>query len=424
MFASIHIPNPQVSAKDVLVDCANAFSPQVEITDERTVVFTIDGLGHLYEGTKDLARAIRRRVADNKLSANIAIATNAETAIIAARNFPGLTLLVPGEVSSAIANLDVNNLPLTQEMAETLELWGVSTFKELSELPEAGMASRLGTEAVKLQRLARGNLDRPLLISKADVSYEEHIELDHEIELIEPLMFILRHSLDKLCNQLESHGMAAGEVRVQLGLVDGSVHDRSMRLPFPLHKSSSLRKLIRLDLTIHPPPVAITSVGLVLLAAPQRRVQEGLFLPLAPEPEKLELTLARIRSLVGEDNLGVPKLLDTHRPDAVELQPYETLSREKHKGKPASPVCQIAFRYFRPPLQAEVTEQQNRPVSVRARGMRGKVVAVAGPWRTSGDWWRENLWNRDEWDAELSDGTVCRLCHEPGKGWFVEGIYD
>ena len=33
--------------------------------------------------------------------------------------------------------------------------------------------------------------------------------------------------------------------------------------------------------------------------------------------------------------------------------------------------------------------------------MRGDVLAASGPWRASGDWWRENPWQEDEWDLEI-----------------------
>jgi protein ImuB len=48
-----------------------------------------------------------------------------------------------------------------------------------------------------------------------------------------------------------------------------------------------------------------------------------------------------------------------------------------------------------------------------------------GPWRTSGEWWRQDAWNRDEWDVALEAGGVYRVFQEiePGR-WFVEGSYD
>ena len=54
-----------------------------------------------------------------------------------------------------------------------------------------------------------------------------------------------------------------------------------------------------------------------------RLLQTGLFIPLAPEPEKLELTLARLAKLVGAENIGSPELLDTHRPDAFRVKRFE-----------------------------------------------------------------------------------------------------
>lgn len=422
MFISIHIPNQQTDFIDLLVECASAFSPHVEITDKYTVVFNASGLSTLYAGTKEITRAINQSLVDRGLSANIAVAQNAETAILAARNFSGVTV-ISEKAAPALADIDIQNLPLTPETDEILNNWGIHTFKEFSELPETGVVERLGAGAVELQRFARGNIDRPLLISKTEISYEDRVELEDEIEMLDPLLFVMARILNKLCAKLETHGMAAGGIEVQLDLVDGTRHHRILGLPFPFRKSSSLLKLVRLDLIVNPPPVAVTAVGLLISPVPPRRTQEGLYIPLAPEPEKLELTLARIRNLVGDGNLGVPQLLDTHRPDAFLLLSHEALSRGQDSNR-SVPICQIAFKYFRPALQAQVNERGNRPVSVRARGIRGKVVAAAGPWRSSGDWWAESSWNRDEWDTALSDGTICRLYHEPCKGWFVEGIYD
>lgn len=422
MFISIHVLNQQTSFIDILAECASAISPHVEITDKCTVVFNASGLGNLYAGTREITEAINQSLVDFGLSANIAVAQTAETAILAARNFSGVTV-ISEKAAPVLANIDVQNLPLTPEASEILDSWGIHTFKEFSELPETGIAERLGADAVELQRLARGNIVRPLLISKTEISYEDRVELEDEIELLDPLLFVMARILNKLCGKLETHAMAAGKIEVQLDLVDGTRHRRVLRLPFPFRKSSSLLKLVRLDLIANPPPVAVTAVGLLISPVPPRRTQEGLYTPLAPEPEKLELTLARIRNLVGDGNLGVPQLLDTHRPDAFLLLSHEELSRRQDSNK-SVPTCQIAFKYFRPPLRAQVSVRGNRPASVCARGIRGKVVAAAGPWRTSGDWWADSTWNRDEWDTALSDGTICRLYRELDKNWFVEGIYD
>ena len=83
----------------------------------------------------------------------------------------------------------------------------------------------------------------------------------------------------------------------------------------------------------------------------------------------------------------------------------------------------LSLRVFRPARAARVAVSGGRPGFVAAEGIRGKVLDLAGPWRTSGDWWASDPWSRDEWDIALSDGAVYRLYCEP-RGWFVEGSYD
>jgi hypothetical protein len=48
--------------------------------------------------------------------------------------------------------------------------------------------------------------------------------------------------------------------------------------------------------------------------------------------------------------------------------------------------------------------REGRLARVSFNGVRGEVVAASGPWRTSGDWWREDGWERDEWDIDVRFG--------------------
>jgi protein ImuB len=84
----------------------------------------------------------------------------------------------------------------------------------------------------------------------------------------------------------------------------------------------------------------------------------------------------------------------------------------------------LAFRYFQPPVGARVEWDQDRPLRLAAGAIRGNVITYAGPWRSSGDWWTENPWNRDEWDVSLNDGAIYRIYREPDAACFVEGVYD
>ena len=190
---------------------------------------------------------------------------------------------------------------------------------DVARLPEDGLTERLGQAGANLHRLARGEACRPLKIDKPAVIFEDRVELEHPLSLLEPLLFVLASLLNQLCGKLETHGMATNELRLTLKLEDRSEYTRQLRLPLPMRQSKTLLKLLQLDLEAHPPKAAIAAVKLELVPVLPRTVQGGLFLPSTPAPDKLEVTLTRIRALVGSGNAGVAELLDTHRPEPFRL---------------------------------------------------------------------------------------------------------
>jgi protein ImuB len=184
-------------------------------------------------------------------------------------------------------------------------------------------------------------------------------------------------------------------------------------------------KLITLDLDMHPPGAPVIGLSIAMEPVNPRVVQHGLFVPLAPEPQKLELTLARIQKLVGEGKAGAAELPDTYRPGAFVMHRFAPPPADARPKTRNSTAQRLAVRIFRPALAARVYAPAGRPARVEARGIRGTVVASAGPWRTSGAWWREDAWARDEWDVALSDGALYRVYRDYMQSkWFVEGVYD
>ena len=375
MFACIHGPDAN--------RLADSFSPFVEMVDETTAVFTVTA---------------RQLGAVKHVPAQVALAATAEAAILAARNLPGYTFIAPGEEARVLGALSIDALPPDPELFETFHLWGIRSLNDLSRLPDDALASRLGDRGLWLQRLARGTHERPLRPLIPSVRYEESAELDHPIKLREPLLFLIARFLQDLSARLKSQSLAASSLHLTL-----NVSQRTLSIPFPTRDGKLLLKLVEHSLDRQPPEGPIAKIRLELIPTEPRRVQHGLFTPAAPEPEKLELTLGKIRGLVGEKNVGHPELFDTHRPGLA--RPSGSL---------------LPFRYFRPPLEARVTSER-----LWTRMFQGKILQIAGPWRSSGDWWRPDLWNRDEYDLALSDGALYRIYLDRApKKWFVEGEYD
>jgi protein ImuB len=189
-----------------------------------------------------------------------------------------------------------------------------------------------------------------------------------------------------------------------------------------------------LDLNAHPPGAPIIKIHLAAEPARPRSAQGGLFLPPSPEPEKLELTLARIAGLVGEARVGSLELLDTHRAEGFRMKhfvPGAASEKNCRTDSTQEKSSVAALRRFRPPLRAHVALENGELVRVdcsKKKEVRGSVLWKAGPWRSSGDWWEREAWARDEWDIALQTvDTVAlyRLVHDLlGGSWFVEGTYD
>ena len=414
MFAALHAPGNLAS----LLDCAGRFSPLIEETSPDTVVFDIRGLRWIYGAPEQVASEIHRRVG---VPANLAVASNPDAVVHAARGIRGVTLLPPGQEASILAPLPLFLLGGSPGFARTLDLWGIRTFGEFANLPAVGVAARLGEEGVRLQQLARGAGRRQLKIRTAPPVFRVEREIEHSIDFLEPLLFLLSQMLNELCERLRFHGRSTNELRLRLKLERACDHTATLLLPVPMLDPKVLLKLLDLELNGRPPQAPVAKIQLELMPVDPRATQHGLFTPLSPEPEKLEITLARIRGLVGAESVGAPELLDTHRPDAFRMGPLLLAKRAV-----SPPLPKLAIRRFRPPCPAQVWCAVNgAPSRILSSKGSGGIVACAGPWRTSGSWWAGEAWDREEWDIEIGSLGVARIHRDfLRRQWFLEGHYD
>jgi protein ImuB len=446
MFACIHAPN--LSANLSLAEFAYGFSPIVEEAGGKTVVIDVEGCELLFGSAYELATNVARRAKELRTNGglegavNVAIAANPDAAIHAAMHLKGVTFVSAGEELTCIGEFPIDALEfslvnveqkLADEIFETLRLWGISTFQDFASLPIAGVSERLGQEGVRLQQLAAGKTERHLKIKQPAPVFSNSIELDHALHELEPLSFVFARLLNQLCATLNAYALATNELIVQMQLEDQTSHDRTLSLPYPMRDHKVFLKLLLLEMEKQPPQAAVKAVSITCDPVKPRVVQNGLFVPLAPAPDKLELTLARLAKLIGNQNIGSPVLLDTHRPDAFTLKRFE-LRNSKFEIRNSNSTTCLGFRMFRPPLRAVVQVERGLPARISAwgkqRSVYGKVVNVAGPWRTTGDWWREDRWARDEWDVAVvpdkrEEQVLYRIYRELNTDtWFVEGAYD
>ncbi len=330
---------------------------------------------------------------------------------------------------------------------EILQRWGLTTLGDVAALPAGALSARLGQAGIALQRMARGVDEGPLVPDPDVPRFLERIELEWPIDGLEPLAFVLARLLEPLASALERADRAAAAIHLDLRLVDRTRHTRVLQLPAAMRDAKVLRTLLVLDLESHPPPAAIDIVAIEVDPAPGRVLQYSLLERARPSAETLATLMARLDALVGESRSGQAVLLDSHGPDAFEMRRYAPDESVASTSRVASSVVDSAvLRRFRPPIAIRVAVERGRPrhVAIDRRGMPGgHVEQCAGPWRSSGAWWKDPgkemrreracamsgaaswPWNRDEWDVALSDGSVCRLFQaRDTEHWFLDGVID
>jgi hypothetical protein len=183
----------------------------------------------------------------------------------------------------------------------------------------------------------------------------------------------------------------------------------------------------------------------------------------------LLLTVNKLKKLVGEENVGVPVLLDQRIEQAFALDPEAIPSGKEHhpvrpkrrppllkpggecgghpsldkegsrdtnsppvlggvaealrgRGGAQIPNPVIAFSYFNPPIPADVLVRDKKLIFLRTQYFSGHVAKCSGVWKANSKWW-DSAWKAQEWDVEIENHGVYRLC-KVDKDWFLAGEYD
>jgi len=233
--------------------------------------------------------------------------------------------------------------------------------------------------------------------------------------------------LEQVTRRATARVLALASVTLTLLLEGGMSHARTVRPALPSNDRQLWIKLLHLDLELHPPLAAVLALRLKADPASPSKVQLGLFSPQVPDPLRLDVTLARIRAIVGEDNVGCAVLKDTHKPDELLIKPFAAASSFPAQQAPAT--SRAAVRQLRPAENAVVALHDSRPQAVTFRESRYAVEHVYGPWMMGGDWWNSAQWSFEQWDllGRSQDGALlcCCLARELATNrWQVVALYD
>ncbi|MEI9978396.1 MAG: DNA polymerase Y family protein [Edaphobacter sp.] len=423
----------EAAARIALLECAGAFSPRVEEKcddDAFLCIIDIAGTQSLFGPPDSLAVNLLTRVKALGITARIAVSHNFHAALSVARGLTPRTamkVIAAGEERAALAPLSIAVLDLTEDQAETFGLWGIRTLGVLAALPEKELIARMGQTGRHLRQLANGEMPHLFQPVEPVFALEEQMELDSPVDDRDALLFVVNMMLEQLILRATARVLALASVNINLGLEGAMAHSRTIRPALPTNDRQLWIKLIRLDLEAHPPQAAILTLSLTAEPGNTSKVQLGLFSPQLPEPARLDVTLARIRAIVGDENVGRAVLGDTHRPDGFRMEPF-TVPSGSTSAVPSSQ-SRSALRKLRPAEDIAVTVQGQRPKTFFFRNKRYVIERLYGPWLTSGDWWNPTLWGLEQWDIEASahDSALLHCClmrDQVADRWQMAALYD
>ncbi|MCA1573332.1 MAG: hypothetical protein LC770_02090 [Acidobacteria bacterium] len=366
-----------------LAEFATAFSPLVEETSVDTVVIDAEGCELLFGSANELANQIAKCAARPKESAglgckvNVALAGNPDAAIHAARFFQGITFISSGEELTCLGELPISELSPKSKVQSS--------------------KSKTCNSISNKQTLDIG----PWTLDEK----KRHEEIQKILETLR--LWGVRTFRDFARLPVAGISERLGQEGIRLQQLASGKTERHLKLK-------------------QPAPVFENSIELEHALA---------------ELEPLSFIFARLLNQLCASLNAYALATNELR---VRMKLEDETFHECRLNLP-SPMRdpKVVLKVFRPPLRALVEANRGYPTQISAwgsnRSVHGKVVRLGGPWRTTGDWWREDRWARDEWDvtvekrAEVSPGkptpsplqVIYRIYRElSSDSWFVEGIYD
>ena len=455
--------------RDALLSIAQQFSHRIELLDDG-ILFDVSGLQNLIGEADKISQQILAELKKNSVSGSIAVADTVDTAMLLARENGGVNHIASPDTFSQVL---IQNLPIDADTQRVFNELGIKHVRDLKQIPVNELITRYGQRFKNIIDVIEQKGNRLLTpnLKENKVSWDH--QLDFPVDDFEQLIFIVNHGLDRLLTQIAKYGFSTEQLDIFFRLQNKTERNYEIKTSFPTLEKTFWLKLINLRISLDPPECEILAIHVTAHFTPPRPAQRGLYAVSQPEPERLLLTVNKLKKLVGEENVGVPVLLDERVPLPFDLDanampegkdcgsrnvsnaergmrnaesveqapdiesnhpgeiqpdgansafrtPHSALeSIQNPKSKIQNPT--IAFSYFNPPIAAEVLIRDKILIFLRTQFFSGHVTKYSGVWKANSKWW-DTSWKTQEWDVEVENHGVYRLC-QLEKDWFLVGEY-
>lgn len=411
------------AAQGDLLACALRHTPHHEATAPGLCVMDFTRVRAARGHARETGAAIHGELLLRQLDARVGLATNADLAFLAAQ--AASPVLVIGSLDQAepfLQKLPVSALRPPADIAGLLHLWGVRTLAQLTALPRAEVTARLGLEGARLWDIAAGGRERLLRRVAPGVRYREEMDLEHPVESLEPLLFLMRRLLDALCLRLAGAWLVAAAIVLELRFEDGATCSRELRVAEPARDAALLLRVLHTHLEGFSAGAPVTGLALELLPARPGASQAHLFDRSLRDANRFAETLSQIEAVLGAGQAGRARVLPSRRLDAFAVDGWFSPPAAAPPVAHEPSAHGLPLSRFRPPRLVNVLLRDHHPASVQSAEHSLLVLQSAGPWLCSGDWWDRAAWQREVWEIAASDGALYQLARENGR-WMLDGVF-
>ena len=300
-------------------DVFEAFTDLVEPVSVDEAFLDVTASVRLFGDGETIARRIKARVREEtKLTASVGVAARKLIAKIASdlEKPDGLVVVPPGTERAFLAPLPVRRLwGIGPKMEERLAKLGIHT---VGQLADAEMTRLLGTHGLDLQRLARGEDDRPVV---SDSGPARSVSVEHTFDVDEGSPRALRKALlrlaDELSRRLRAESLSGRTVTLKYRdeTFRTTTHARSGKTPTNV-ASELFETAVALFDEVHGSlKVRLLGIGVSGFAEP---VQKSLFEEETPRRgARIDEIRDRVRKKFGKEALKrASDLEDEEKPDS------------------------------------------------------------------------------------------------------------
>lgn len=401
-----------------LTAVASEFSYLIETLDDG-ILFDVSGLERILGNRESISAKIMVCLQRHNITGSVAVAETIDTACLLARQNRGS--VHEAHSPKDFTKLPLTDLPIEQDTLNVFNDLGLRHVDDLLAIPHNELITRYGKGFRNIIDLIEQKGSSMLVPNVKDKQVHWNHDLDLPVQDFEQLIFLLNHGFEKLFAAIRNLGLSTEQIDVAFTLKAQPRKSYEIKTSFPTLERSFWLKLANLRISLDPPEAEIIGVDVTAHFTKPRPSQRGLYAVSRPEPESLLLTVNKLKKLVGEDNVGLPVILNRRL-----AEPFTLDSEQLPKGiegthlEPTLPT--LAFTYYRPPQHAEVVYRDGRLIFIRTRYFDGYVSEYSGVWKGNSGWW-DKSWKTEEWDVEVVNRGIYRLC-KVNKDWFLLGEYD